>query len=158
MAKCQNPNCKNEEVNNSLYCSDNCFLEDQKDWDEGNVEHKIPVPVYPENHGYVKLNEVTVQRINLEPGDTLMVTVKNDDISAFALDMLQKKFKEVYPNNKVFIFGMGTDGDVKLAVVSEPKKGYSCDEINYCSDCDCGKKERAEAKQKGNPDDGSKID
>ena len=85
-----------------------------------------------------RLKELDVQRINLQPGDVLMVTLKHDDINQSSMEALRRQFKVVFPNNRTFIFGMGSDGDVKLAVVNEAPI------VSYCNNCDCGKKELAE--------------
>lgn len=131
---CNNPKCGKDFEGESLYCSPACYLEHQTDL--ATVEEK---PMVPES--FFKITEMEIQKVNLLPGDTLMVTIKNDDIHQFALDSLRKQFLSIFPNNRTFIFGMGNDGDVKFAVVSQP-------EVSYCSNCDCGKKKAAEEKGK----------
>jgi len=87
---------------------------------------------------------VEVQRVNLQPGDVLMVTVKNDDLSQESVDMLRKQLQLVFPNNKVFVFAMGTSDDVQLSIVSQGENPVAeCSPVGYCSDCDCGKKAQA---------------
>lgn len=85
----------------------------------------------------IKLVEAT--KLNLVPGDVLMVTVKNNDIDLSSLDDLQKYLRGLFPNNQVFAMSVGEDGDVKFAVAKGTPQ-------SYCSDCDCGKKERVEGK------------
>jgi hypothetical protein len=83
-----------------------------------------------------KLNELDVQKINLKEGDTLMITIKHEEVDFADLQDLQKQFKNTFPNNKVFLFAMGSVGEVKFAVATTP-------EVMYCSNCNCGKKEIA---------------
>ena len=92
-----------------------------------------------------ELTEVQVQKLNLQPGDTLMVTIKNNYIEPQHLAPFKKEFKRVFPNNEVFVFGMDSESEIKFAVVSQPEKPVdSCAPVGYCSDCNCGKKEAAE--------------
>jgi hypothetical protein len=87
---------------------------------------------------------VEVQRVGLTPGDVLMVTVKNDDLTQESVDMLRNQLQIVFPNNKVFVFAMKTVDDVQLSIVSQSENPVaSCGPVGYCSDCDCGKKEQA---------------
>lgn len=87
---------------------------------------------------------VEVQRVNLQPGDTLMVTVKNDELTQESVDMLRNQLQIVFPDNKVFVFAMKTVDDVQLSIVSQSENPVaSCGPVGYCNDCDCGKKERA---------------
>lgn len=113
------PQCKKEIVDNSLYCSEICMA------DAGGAE-----PFVPEPQKDYELTEIEVQKINLQPGDTLMVTIKNDEITHEAMNNLRVRFKTVFPKNQVFVFGMGTDGDVKFAVVSQPEPAYNTVEEN----------------------------
>lgn len=138
MAKiCENPTCGNEFEKAGHYCSDDCFIEHEALQIQTQVK--------------VKLTQIDVQKVTLNPGDVLMVTVKNDELSPQALHALREKFRHVFPVNEIFIFGMGSDGDVKFAVVSQPETSYAsgCNTspVGYCSDCNCGKKEKAESKK-----------
>lgn len=103
---------------------------------------------------------VEVQRVGLQPGDVLMVTVKNDDLSQESVDSLRYQLQQVFPDNKVFVFAMGTSDDVQLTVVNDQKPLAIQSDPGYCGDCDCGKKEIVEsddehmknlAKQAGDP-------
>lgn len=98
----------------------------------------------------VLLNEVDVQTLDLKPGQVLMVTVKHDDVSQDSLQALQRQFIKIFPDNKVLVFNVGTEGDIKLVVIDQPaapeKKVDSCGPVGYCEDCSCGKKEAMEAK------------
>lgn len=85
----------------------------------------------------VTINEIEAQKINLQPGDVLMVTINHADLEQEGMMRLRDQFKRVFPNNEIMVFGMGGEGYVKFTVATQPKVGY-------CSNCDCGKKEEAE--------------
>jgi hypothetical protein len=143
------PNCKNEFLGRSLFCSDACFLENEAkntedSYPEVPKELETTKPVkQASTDEYYKIKTLEVQKINLQEEDVLMVTIKHDEITMESMQLLRNQFKRVFPDNEVFVMAVGTDGDVKFALVSKP-------EISYCSDCDCGKKERAESRQKEN--------
>jgi hypothetical protein len=79
-------------------------------------------------------------KINLKPGDVLILTVKDDNLDHESLQQLSQSIKKIFPNNKVAVFGLGTEGEVKFHVASVEQPVVQ----SYCSNCDCGKKERAE--------------
>ena len=87
-----------------------------------------------------QLNISEVQKVNLTPNDVLMVTIQNDGIDEPALRNLQEQLKKFFPNNKVALFAMGSEGYVKFTVASTQEPVVQ----SYCTDCDCGKKERIE--------------
>jgi len=88
----------------------------------------------------ITLNQIDVTKINLLPGDFLMVTIKADLSDWTILDHLSKQFQESFPNNRVIILGCGPQEKIEYSVVSDTSsKGAS---LGYCVDCDCGKKEQ----------------
>ena len=87
----------------------------------------------------IKLNEVEVAKLDLQPGQALMVTVKHGDVDQTSLGHLQRAFGRAFPNNQVMVFGMGLEGDMKFAVVNEPVA--PAPNLGYCTDCNCGKRE-----------------
>jgi hypothetical protein len=97
----------------------------------------------------VKLTEVEVQKINLTQGDVLVCTIKSDEITASSMNHLGEQLRTFFPNNKVIVMGVGSEGDIKFTVakdaaVSDTKSGCGPEPANYCSDCSCGKKEAFE--------------
>jgi hypothetical protein len=96
----------------------------------------------------LKVTEVEATKIDLKQGDVLMVTVKHEDIDLESLNSLREKFIEIFPNNKVMVFGMGSEGYVKFTIASQPKTTYN----DYCTDCDCGKKEKVLEQQENKND------
>jgi hypothetical protein len=138
--------CDKDLMKDGIYCSDDCFTahENQRLEQLKGIANLIPPTMetilenpeaplampYPAamQHDY-QLTEIEVQKLNLQPGDTLMVTIKNDHIDHDSMNSLRAQFKKVFPNNQVFVFGMDSDGDVKLAVVSQPEPQYTTDEL-----------------------------
>lgn len=95
----------------------------------------------------ITLKEVEVQKLNMQPNDVLMVTVKHDDIDYTSMQNLRKQLNLAFPDNKVMVFGMGSAGEVKLAVMTTEPVAPPVN-LGYCGDCSCGKKERIESEQK----------
>lgn len=93
----------------------------------------------------ITFKEVEATKLNLQLGDVLTVTVKDEDIGQEGLWSLQKKLASIFPNNEVLIFGMGSNSELKFTVTSK-LEAVSCGTQSYCSDCNCGKKEQAENK------------
>ena len=93
----------------------------------------------------ITIKEVEVAKLNLAPGDVLVVTIKSDDIDESILGQLSKSFSEAFPNNQVALFGADTGSEIKFSVITALKES-GCGTQNYCEDCSCGKKEQAEGK------------
>ena len=87
----------------------------------------------------LKINEISVQKINLQPNDVLMVTIQHEDVDENSLHVLKDTLTGLFPNNKIMLFSMASEGYVKFAVASQSQK-------SYCDNCDCGKKEEWENK------------
>lgn len=94
----------------------------------------------------LKLNEVEVTKLNLQPGETLVVTVKSEDMSMYDMDDMAKGFRKLFPNNKVAVLNVGTTNEVVMTVVKD-LAAESCGSTpsSFCGDCSCGKKEAYEA-------------
>lgn len=84
----------------------------------------------------IKINEVDVQRLDLQPDEVLIVKVRSDEITGDSLNSLSNGFKSLFPNNKVAVLGVGEEGNIDLTVA----KGSEYPETQFCSDCSCGKK------------------
>ena len=89
----------------------------------------------------ITLKEVEVAKLNLEPGDVLIVKVKSDRVAEHNFEHLEKEFNHVFKNNKVFVIGMYSEDDLQFSVVKEETR--SCGP-SFCDDCTCGKKEQSE--------------
>lgn len=100
----------------------------------------------------VKISEVEVQKLNLQPGEVLIVKVRSDEVDAESLYRLSEGFKSLIPNNKVAVMAVGENGSIDLTVVSEAEyhnsKAQGCGPTpaDYCNNCSCGKKEAFERK------------
>lgn len=95
--------------------------------------------------------DVELTKLDLQPGQTLAVTVKSDDIDAITLNALRKNLGEAFPGVRVLLFGVGLNDDIKFTAVSEIKQNTqisSCAIGSYCVDCSCGKKEQFEGESK----------
>jgi hypothetical protein len=138
MRKCEF--CQKEFEGTSIYCSDTCFLaaeamnsvNDAESVEAAEVvEQELKKSVQP-----VHIKEIEVQKLSLQPGDTLIVTLKHDSISREDLISLRANFVHMFPDNKVALFNVGVTGDLVFSVASQS-------EVSYCSDCSCGKKAAA---------------
>lgn len=110
-------------------------------------EGSMPTP--EENQMEVSLNLLDVAKIDLEPGDVLVVKCKGKDFEdPSVLQSLQEQFKMLFPYNKIAMFFLG-DNEMNLEIVKSdiPAALNSCSGGNYCSDCTCGKKEQAESEK-----------
>jgi hypothetical protein len=99
----------------------------------------------------ITLNEIDVRKLNLQPGETLVVTIKSDEITDESLYALRRGLMGYFPNNKVLVLGVGSEGSIDLTVAksvaydeSQAQSNCGPGPANYCSDCSCGKKEAYE--------------
>ena len=81
----------------------------------------------------LKINEVDVQKLNLQPGEVLVVKVKSDQVSADDIQSLCEGLKEFFPNNKVVVLAVEEGGDINLTTIKD-----SCNiDTNCCGECNC---------------------
>lgn len=92
-----------------------------------------------ERHIELILKEVQVQKLNLQPGEVLVVQLKGDDFTEYDAASLRMGFESLIPNNKVAILTVPEQASIELTTLEGSK--YP----SYCGDCGCGKKEVAEA-------------
>ena len=96
------------------------------------------------------LNEIDVRKLNLQPGEVLVVTIKSDELTEDSMYQLRRGLMGYFPNNKVIVLGTGSEGSIDLtvakAVAYDEPKACGPEPANYCSDCSCGKKEAFENK------------
>jgi hypothetical protein len=90
------------------------------------------------------VKEIEVLKLNLDPDDVLIVTVKSDRDPGAGLEHFAKIVSEMFPNNQVSVFGARKNDEIVFSVIKKPVEN-SCGIKSYCSDCSCGKKERNEA-------------
>lgn len=72
----------------------------------------------------LKIDLIQAHAITLKESDVLMVTVKSDVISEDSIDLLSERLRELFPNNRVMVFGMRISDDVKFTVASKDEVGY----------------------------------
>ena len=90
----------------------------------------------------LQLNQIDVTKINLQPGEILVVTIKNDDVDSNAIKALKELFNDILPSNQTVILAVGKNDDIEFtSVKSIDMIKSSCDTGNFCQDCNCGKKE-----------------
>lgn len=84
----------------------------------------------------LKINEVDVQKLNLQPDEVLVVKVRSDEIQQSDIQHLSDGLKKIFSNNRVVVLAVGSEGSIDLTIAKQSE--YP--ETNYCSDCSCGKK------------------
>jgi hypothetical protein len=119
--------------------------------DSNDITPEQAGEVFAEGRIQIGFDVVELQRVSLQPGDALMVTVKNDDMDHASMNALRSALKDVFPDNKIFVFGMGTADDVKLSIIGQESVAKT-ENVGYCNNCNCGKKERAEQTLEGESD------
>ena len=99
----------------------------------------------------IRFNAVDLLQVNLDKGDVLIATIKSDEIDMSSMNQIGDYLRQTFPNNKVIVMGVGSEGDIKFTVAkdaasSDTKSTSACGPgpANYCSDCSCGKKQAYE--------------
>jgi hypothetical protein len=93
----------------------------------------------------MEIKEIITQKITLEPGEVLVVTLKiDDDIEYAQMRELGDNLRSIFPDNKVVVFRVGSDQDIQLTTVKDSSYNDCSKPDSYCQDCSCGKKERAQ--------------
>lgn len=92
----------------------------------------------------IRFNAVDLLQVNLEPGDVLIATIKSDEIDMSSMNSIGDYLRKTFPNNKVLVMGVGSEGDIKFTVAKDASvsdnKSCGPGPTNFCSDCSCGKK------------------
>lgn len=71
----------------------------------------------------LKIVEAEVAKLNLQPTDVLVATIKGDDFDhPETMTSLRLALQNYFPNNKVLVFSMNKDHDIKLSVIKEGEK------------------------------------
>lgn len=84
----------------------------------------------------IKFNEVEVQKLNLQPGEVLIIKVKTEFIDNSQMTTLGQGMRKIFPNNKVIVLSVEPEGSIDLTIA----KGSEYPETQFCTDCNCGKK------------------
>lgn len=62
---------------------------------------------------------VEMTRVNLKPGDTLVVKIKSDYLDGQTIQNFKDSIEGKFPNNQVMILGMAKEDDVDLSVITK---------------------------------------
>lgn len=104
----------------------------------------------------LKIKEVEVTRVNLQPGDLLAVKIYADDIDSNHLKALKAQLKALFPDNKIMLFALPIGSKIEMDVIdTRPVNplaipagvtpvGLCAEPTAYCNNCSCGKKEAIE--------------
>lgn len=87
----------------------------------------------------ILIKEVEVNRLNLKPGETLVVKVSGEEFinNSDMLMRLKMGFETSFPDNKILLMSMPEGNRVEFDTILEES---SCSIGKYCVDCSCGKK------------------
>lgn len=83
----------------------------------------------------INVVNVEINRLNLQPGEVLMVTLKSEETDMSFLSDFRNGIQKLLPNNKVGVIGLNPKDSLQITIVKP-------EETSYCSDCTCGKKEQ----------------
>jgi hypothetical protein len=96
----------------------------------------------------IDIKEIEVSKINLQPGDTLVVKLKGEEwlSNIEGVQAIKKGFDKLFPENPVAVLTMPANHDVEFSAINELEnsENKACNTQNYCADCNCGKKESQE--------------
>jgi hypothetical protein len=101
----------------------------------------------------ITLKEAEVLKINAQPGDVLFFKFKGDEFHNDDVQRLGDRLRALFKNNKIVVFSLPKDHDVELTTIKEnvTTEPVDCSQpTSYCSNCNCGKKERIEGEIKKN--------
>lgn len=95
----------------------------------------------------LSLKEVEFVKVNLGPGDTLILKLRGEEWlnNPEQAMRLKEGFDKLFPDNPVVVLTMPNNHDVELSAINENSENKACNTQNYCADCNCGKKEQSNA-------------
>lgn len=85
----------------------------------------------------LKATEIQLTRLSLNPGEVLAVKVTSSEVTQADLVVLEDQMKLLFPNNRVMLFCMSPGDTISFEAI----KGSEPAPAQFCSDCNCGKKE-----------------
>lgn len=90
----------------------------------------------------VKFAFAELTRLNLEPGEVLIIKIKSKEFYEESFSYFQREFQKAFPKNKVSVIYIGESEEITFQTIKSMSK---CDEesIGYCNNCNCGKREMA---------------
>jgi hypothetical protein len=90
----------------------------------------------------MEFTEAQVAKLNLQPGEILVVTIKSHDVDTSVLESFKKTIQKFFDKNQVLIFACAPEEEINFSTIAESSVG--CGTQSYCGDCSCGKKEQYE--------------
>lgn len=69
----------------------------------------------------ITLKEVEVQKLNLQPDETLLVTIKSDEVDMRTIEEFKRGFSQQFPNNTIAVIGVGLNDEVIYSTIKETK-------------------------------------
>lgn len=86
------------------------------------------------------LNEVEVQKLNLQPNEMLIIKIKSDEITTVDMESLATGMRSYFPNNKVVVLSVEAGGEIDLTTVAQNDK---IEESNSgcAGNCNCNRGE-----------------
>jgi len=68
----------------------------------------------------LKISELEIAKLNLQPGDTLMVKVRGDDFDyAETMESLRQSLQNAFPLARVMVLCMDKDHDIQVTVIKQ---------------------------------------
>jgi hypothetical protein len=109
----------------------------------------------------IKLTEIEVSKLSLQPGDVLFFKIISSGIDDSDFQAINKVIQDRFPNNKIMVMVFPPGDDLEIYQMTQAKKAQpvsNCAEpTSYCNDCSCGKKERIEASDGSNSEPNGQL-
>lgn len=86
---------------------------------EKELIRKISKNIDKEQTMELKLNELEVRKLNPQPGETLLFTIKSDSVDTEDIQRLSDGLKAFFPNNRVAVLSVGAHEDIQLTITQE---------------------------------------
>lgn len=94
------------------------------------------------------MKEIEFTKIKLAPGETLFVELKGEEFLNDSLTEFSQRLKNTFPENGVIVVAVPPEHQISFKVIGKKEVNEiienSCSSGNFCSDCNCGKKEQYE--------------
>lgn len=64
------------------------------------------------------IKEIEATKLDLKPGQVLVVTIKSDGVTMENIDMVRKGFQEKFPENDILVLAVAPQDSIDFSVVS----------------------------------------
>jgi hypothetical protein len=82
----------------------------------------------------INIKEVEVQKLNIQPGEVLVISIKTISLEEEDLADIKRSFEQLFPNNKVVIFSMTKNSKVEFTTIKDETANLNS---GCCGDCEC---------------------